>query len=268
MGPLRTRVLGRGTSVSFSCDPLVLYIASCVWGLQPRLVWALPIKGPIKGTIVGLSPIQSLLTGCRGHTQHSALSCLIAPGTRRVLRPAASDDAAAEPFAGAGHHGRHVRVRRPSGGDGQVLGREPTRAGRVRARVPRHGGRAGGGHQEAAGRRRAGRPRVPRRGGDHQPRAPQEPRLPRRLLPLRRAAAARVRGQGVAGRRWTGRGGGGSRLAPRRASRTCTKTVIQRSSIVTSKRRTSFWITITSQRLQISGWPNTKQLKSPLFLRV
>ncbi|AQL00467.1 Putative prolin-rich extensin-like receptor protein kinase family protein [Zea mays] len=193
MGPLRTRVLGRGTSVSFSCDPLVLYIASCVWGLQPRLVWALPIKGPIKGTIVGLSPIQSLLTGCRGHTQHSALSCLIAPGTRRVLRPAASDDAAAEPFAGAGHHGRHVRVRRPSGGDGQVLGREPTRAGRVRARVPRHGGRAGGGHQEAAGRRRAGRPRVPRRGGDHQPRAPQEPRLPRRLLPLRRAAAARVR---------------------------------------------------------------------------
>jgi hypothetical protein len=38
-------------------------------------VWALPIKGPIKGTIVGLSPIQSLLTGCRGHTQQSELAC-------------------------------------------------------------------------------------------------------------------------------------------------------------------------------------------------
>jgi hypothetical protein len=38
-------------------------------------VWALPIKGPIKGTIVGLSPIQSLLTGCRGHTQHRHQWC-------------------------------------------------------------------------------------------------------------------------------------------------------------------------------------------------
>jgi hypothetical protein len=33
-------------------------------------VSALPIKGPIKETIVGLSPIRSLLTSCRGHTQY------------------------------------------------------------------------------------------------------------------------------------------------------------------------------------------------------
>lgn len=48
-----------------------------MWGLQPWLVWALPIKGPIKGTIVGLSPIQSLLTGCRGHTQHFQLNAAV-----------------------------------------------------------------------------------------------------------------------------------------------------------------------------------------------
>uniref|UniRef100_A0A453FIF2 non-specific serine/threonine protein kinase n=1 Tax=Aegilops tauschii subsp. strangulata TaxID=200361 RepID=A0A453FIF2_AEGTS len=70
---------------------------------------------------------------------------------------------------------------------------EPAGAGRVRARVQGHGERAGGGHQEAARRQRAGPPRVPRRGGHHQPRAPQEPRLPRRLLHPRRAAPPRLR---------------------------------------------------------------------------
>jgi hypothetical protein len=96
---------------------------------------------------------------------------LFGPGTSRILRPAASGAAAApvargvrdalvdaavvalvaeqpdpvrvaaEPVAAHGH-GRDVLVRRPSDSDGRVLGREPARAGRVRARVLRHGGRA------------------------------------------------------------------------------------------------------------------------------
>lgn len=95
--------------------------------------------------------------------------------------------------AGDRDDGRRVRVRRAGGGSGRVLGIEPARAGRVRAGVQGDGARARGGHQEAAVRQRAGRARVPGRGGDHQPRAPQEPRLPRRLLHLRRAAPSRLR---------------------------------------------------------------------------
>uniref|UniRef100_A0A0A8XVF8 Uncharacterized protein n=1 Tax=Arundo donax TaxID=35708 RepID=A0A0A8XVF8_ARUDO len=72
---------------------------------------------------------------------------------------------------------------------------------------------------------------------------------------------------GAAGRRWIGRGGGRSPSARRRASLICTKIVIRRLSIVTSRQPTSFWITTTSQRLQILAWPNTKEQKPPLFLR-
>jgi hypothetical protein len=53
-----------------------LYIASCARGLQPRLVWDLPIKGPLKRRLVRLSPIQSISTDCREHTTAPTLHLL------------------------------------------------------------------------------------------------------------------------------------------------------------------------------------------------
>jgi hypothetical protein len=73
MGPLCGLGLGQGTIVGFSYDPLILYIVLCDWGLQPRLAWALPIKGPVK-EMVSWKP--NPMTGRRGHTQQSPLCSL------------------------------------------------------------------------------------------------------------------------------------------------------------------------------------------------
>ena len=155
------------------------------------------LRAPAAGDVVAAAIEAAVVSAITIHAAvvlaADARAPVVADQRRRQRRALGSPAPTAASSSAAGH-GRHGVVRGAGRGDRRVLGREPARAGRVRARVPRHtGGGRRGGHQAAAARERAGRPRVPRRGGDHQPCPPPPSRLPRRILHPRRPAPARLR---------------------------------------------------------------------------